>query len=109
MRMKAQAAGNSEFLALGPGQIAKVVLEVNAIPSDHQLVGKLLEKRNETHYTRTSTEVDVSLDAKAPIMMGSRSDVRNGAILHVTGIVKENHALRAKQLVVLTEYVTVSR
>jgi hypothetical protein len=109
MRRKGQAAGSSEFLGLQPGQIAKVVLEVTAIPSDHRLTGKLLEKQNETRYTRTSTEVDVSLDARTRIMMGSRSDVRSGAILHVTGSVEENHALRASQVVVLTEYVTLSR
>ena len=109
MRTKAQAAGSSEFLALQPGQIAKVVLEVTAVPSDHRLTGKLLEKQDETHYTCTSTEVDVNLGRQTPITMGSHTDIRSGAILHVTGIVEENHALRASQVVVLTEYVTLSR
>jgi hypothetical protein len=60
MRRKGQAAGSSEFLGLQPGQIAKVVLEVTAIPSDHRLTGRLLEKQNETplhpHLNRSRCE-----------------------------------------------------
>jgi len=107
MKMKAQAAGPGQFLALKPGEVAKIVFEVTGMPTDHELAGKLLEKQDQTHYTRTSTEVEVIVDAKSSIVMGSRADVRSGAILHVTATVEENHALRAHQLVVLTEYVTV--
>lgn len=107
MKMKAQAAGPGQFLALKPGEVAKIVFEVTGIPTDHELAGKLLEKQDEIHYTGTSTEVEVIVDGRTSIVMGSRADVRSGAILHVTGTVEENHALRAHQVVVLTEYVSV--
>lgn len=64
MKMKAQAAGPTQFLALKSGEVAKIVFEVTAVPADHELAGKLLEKQDETHYTRTATEVEVIVDAK---------------------------------------------
>lgn len=106
MKMKAQAAGPAQFLALKPGEVAKIVFEVTGAP-DHELAGNLLEKQDETHYTRTTTEIEVIADARTAIVMGSRADVRRGAILHVTGTLDENHLLHANQLVVLTEYVSV--
>ena len=107
MKMKAQAVGPGQFLALKPGEVAQIVFEVTGTPADHELAGKLLQKQDETHCTRTAIEVEVIVDAKTSIVMGSRADVRRSAILHVTGTVEENRALRAHQLVVLTEYVTV--
>ena len=106
MKMKAQAAGPAQFLALKPGEVAKIVFEVTGA-SDLELAGNLLEKQDETHYTRTTTEIEVIADARTAIVMGSRADVRGGAILHVTGTLDENHLLHANQLVVLTEYVSV--
>ena len=106
MKMKAQAAGPAPLLVLKPGEVAKIVFEVTAMPSDNDLTGKLLEKQDETHYTRTATEVELIPVAKTAIVMGNRADIRKGAILHVTGTLDENHILHANQLVVLTEYVS---
>ena len=106
MKMKAQAAGPAQLLVLKPGEVAKIVFEVTAMPSDNDLTGKLLEKQDETHYTRTATEVELIPVAKTAIVMGNRADIRKGAILHVTGTLDENHILHANQLVVLTEYVS---
>lgn len=104
MKMKAQAAGPTQFLVLKPGEVAKIVFEVTAMPSNNGVAGTLLEKQDETHYTRTATEVDVITDAKTAIVMGKPADIRKGAILHVTGTLDGNHILHANQLVVLTEY-----
>jgi hypothetical protein len=104
MKMKAQAAGPAQFLVLKPGEVAKIVFE--AMPSDNDLAGKLLEKQDETHYARTATEVELIPVAKTAIVMGNRANIRKGAILHVTGTLDENHILYANQLVVLTEYVS---
>jgi len=106
MKMKAQAAGPAQFLVLRPGEVAKIVFEVSAMPSDNDLNGKVLEKQDETHYTPTATEVEVITGAKTAIVMGNRADIRKGAILHVTGTLDENHILHANQLVVLTEQVS---
>jgi hypothetical protein len=106
MKMKTQAAGPAQFLVLKPGEVAKIVFEVTAMPSDNDLAGKLLEKQDETHYTRTATEVELIPVAKTAIVMGNRANIRKGAILQVTGTLDENHILHANQLVVLTEYVS---
>src|SRR5579871_3884571 len=75
MKMKVQAAGSSQFLALKPGELAQAVFEVTSTTTDHELAGKLLEKQDETHYTRTSTDVEVIFNAKTSIVMGDRADV----------------------------------
>jgi hypothetical protein len=107
MQMKSRAAGSAQFAALKPGEITKVVLEVTGKSSEGQFTGKLLEKKDETGYTYTATEISVAFDGKTPVVMGKVSDVRPAAILHVTGSVAQNHTLQATQLVVLTGYVTV--
>jgi hypothetical protein len=107
MKMKAQTAGPAQFLALKPGEVAEIVFEVTGAP-DHELAGNLLEMQDETHYTRTTTEIEVIADAMTAIVMGSRADARGGAILHVTGTLDENHLVHANQLVVLTEYVSIT-
>ena len=107
MKMKAEAAGPAQFLALKPGELAKVVFEVAAMPTENELAGTLLEKQDETHYRRTSTGLDIKISANTAIVMGARSDLHTRGVLDVTGVVEENHAIRANQLVVLSEYVTV--
>ena len=54
------------------------------------------------------TLVEATFDERTPILMGKASDVRPGAILHVTGTVAGDRSLRANRLVVLTGYRTVS-
>jgi len=109
MRMKAQAAGTAQYLAFKSGSIAKIVIQVTAQPADHEMRGTLLEKQDETHYRHTSTAVRVLWNEQTAVLMGHRSDVRTHAILHVTGTMEDDRALKANQLVILTEYVTVLR
>lgn len=108
MQMKADAVGNAQFTALNPGQSVKVVLEVVSQTPERKLTGRLLEEKDQTHYTRSPTEIEATFDSKTPIMMGKASDLQPGAIVHVTGTVAEDRSLRATRLVVLTGYVEVS-
>lgn len=109
MKMKVEAAGTAQFQSPKRGEAAKVVVEVREMSGDRAFTGKLLEKRSETLYKRTQTPVEVTFaDPRTQVVMGKASDVRAGAVLHVTGMATADHSVRANQLVILTEYVTVS-
>ena len=58
-----------------------------AVPAG-TIKGKLLSKKTEEIYTRTSTPVTAQFDVQTKIVMGKPSDLRAGAIVHVTGTIR---------------------
>ena len=106
MKMQPEAASHSQFAQLKPQATAKVVVEVSE-SSEGTIRGMLLDKQDDTHYTRTKSEARIRWDATTPIVMGKASDVRRNAIIHVTGTVAADHSLEARQIVILTGYVQV--
>jgi hypothetical protein len=106
MRMRPQAASQFEFAQLKPEEAAKVVVEVLEA-SEGKIRGRLLDRQDDTHYTRTQNEARIRWGASAAIVMGKAGDVHPGAILHVTGTVTSDHGLQARQIVILTGYVQV--
>ena len=106
MRMQTQAAGHSEFLQLKPQDSAKIVVEVTEA-TEGRIRGKLLEKQDETHYTRTATAAEVAWGKDTALVMGKAEDIRAGAIVHVTGRVAPDRGVQAQQIVILTGYVQV--
>lgn len=111
MRMQTRAASSAEFAELKAEDDAKIVVEVVEATgggnADGVIHGKLLEKRDETHYVRTANQADVSWGKNTALVMGKAEDVRAGAILHVSGKVAADRSLHAKQIVILTGYVQV--
>jgi hypothetical protein len=106
MRMQTQAANSAEFAQLKPAEETKIVVEVSEA-SEGRIHGKLLEKQDETHYSRTSNPADVSWEKDTSLVMGNVEDIRVGAIVHVTGKVADDHSVQARQIVILTGYVQV--
>jgi hypothetical protein len=106
MRMQTRAASSAEFAQLKAEDETKIVIEVSEA-SEGRIRGKLLEKQDETHYSRTSTLADVSWGKDTVLAMGKAEDMRAGAIVHVTGKVAEDRSVRARQIVILTGYVQV--
>jgi len=51
--------------------------------------------------------VTVRWNAQTKIVMGKETDIHAGAIVHVTGTVRNDHAIQAEQVVILTGYVKV--
>ena len=106
MRMQPEAASQSQFAQLKPQETARVVVEVSGI-SAGEIRGELLDKQDDTHYTRIKNEARIRWDSSTSIVMGKTADVRPGAILHVTGTVGGDRSLQARQIVILTGYVQV--
>ena len=106
MRMQTQAASNAEFAQLKADDATKIVLEiVEASPG--KIHGKLLEKKDETHYARTANAADVIYGKETAFVMGKAEDVRAGALVHVTGKIAADRTVQATQIVILTGYVQV--
>lgn len=108
MKMEsASAAGPSTFESLKPGDLTKVVLQVTDSSPRQTIHGRLLEKRTETVYVRTGTVVEADYDNSTLFVMGKVKDVHPEAVLHMTGTVTSSHAIHARQIVLLTQYVQV--
>ena len=109
--MHTVAASSGEFAGLKAEDETKIVLEVIDVSDGSSgagyIRGTLLEKRDETHYTRSANPAVVSWGKETALVMGKAEDVREGAVLHVTGIMAKDRTVRAKQIVILTGYVEV--
>jgi hypothetical protein len=105
MRMQTQAAGEAELAQLKSGDDVKIVMEVADAGAANRIRGRLLEKLDETHYTRTANPAEVEWGKDTAIVMGKVADIHAGAVLHVTGKVAADHTVVASQIVILTGYV----
>jgi hypothetical protein len=106
MRMQTQAASTSEFAELKNEDQAKIVIEISEA-SEGRIHGRLLAKKDETHYMPTANSVEIRWGKSTAVVMGKAEDVRSGAVVYVTGKVGADHSVEAKQIVVLTGYVQV--
>jgi hypothetical protein len=107
MGMKAETTAGSSLSQLKAGDEAKVVVEVTHVAEAASIEGKVLEKQTETVYRRAASTIKIAFDAATPVVMGKTSDVREGAVVHVTAKMANDRVLHAKQIVVLTGYVRV--
>lgn len=106
--MSAAAASEEQpFAQTAPGTKTKVVVEIGGAVPAGTIKGKLLSKKTEEIFTRTSTPVTAQFDAQTKIVMGKPNDLRPGAIVHVTGMIRGDHTIQAEQIVILTGYVQV--
>ncbi len=91
---------------LNPGEEAKSVLEVTT-SATQELRGTLLDKQTETFYKRSDRVAQVTWDADTKIVMGKASDIRPGAVIHVSGTVVAGDKIKGQQIAILSGYVKV--
>jgi hypothetical protein len=106
-QMKTETTSVLSAAQLKPGDEMKVVLEVTAVVRDASLTGNLLQKQTETVYRQTGNKVKLAFDPATPVVMGKASDVREGAVVHITAKIADDGIARAQRIVVLTGYVKV--
>jgi hypothetical protein len=107
MNMRAETTASAPTAQMKVGDSAKFVVEVKAVEPGASLAGNTLEKQSETVYRRTRVTIKITLDAATPIVMGKASDIREGAVVHITAKMGNDRVLGAEQIVVLTGYVQV--
>ncbi len=95
-----------QFALASPGSQVTIALEVTSMPSSTVLKGTLLQKHADGSYSRTSQTVNVQRNP-SQVVMGGSSDVKQGAILQVSGRLGNNDVLIASQVVILTGSVQI--
>jgi hypothetical protein len=101
------ASDEKQFSESTPGSKTKFAMEIDEVTAEKIIRGRLLQKKTEELYTRTSTSVKVQSSENTSMVMGKPADVKAGAIVHVTGTVHNGHSVQAEQIVILTGYVKV--
>ena len=84
-----------------------MVIEILEVGTDGTLRGKLLQKKTEEIYTRTSTDIIAHMGERTAMVMGKREDVHTKAVVYVTGPVGDDRSIHAEQIVILSDYVRV--
>lgn len=103
----AAASDEKQVLQSAPGTKTKFVLEIGEPSVEGTIRGQLLQKKTEEIYARTTTSVTVQFNAQTNFVMGKKSDIHAGAVVHITGTVKDVHCVQAEQIVILTGYVKI--
>jgi hypothetical protein len=96
----------SEFYSAQKGAQAKIAVRVTAL-SRTSLRGELLEPERESVYAATGRRVELYVARDVPVVMGTRDDVRPGAVLFVYAVVTGPGRADAKKLFSITRVVTV--
>ncbi len=105
--MSAAASNDQDYSTSAVGNQTKIVLEIGEAGANGKMTGKLLEKKTEEIYARTTTRVIVEWNAQTKMVMEKVGDVHAGAVVHVTGTVQKDRSIDAEQIVILTGYVKV--
>jgi hypothetical protein len=108
MMGKAKVAGTEEVESAKTGQRLKVILEISDLdPTSGTFAGKQVVRDGRDHYLRTKQRIWGHWSESTHLEMGARSDVKVGAVVHVTGTLRDDSALEITQIVILTGYITV--
>ena len=89
--------------ALTAGAEAKVIVRID----DAGLGAHLLAGQGEGPYRPTARVLTLTIEDGAPVVMGSRADLRPGAVVQAEGVMSDEKSLRARKLVILTRYVKI--
>lgn len=107
LSMSTAASDEQQFAQTAPGTSTKIAVEISESSPEGTAKGKLLQKKTEEIYTRTASSVNLRWNSQTKIVMGKEADIHPGAVVHVTATVRNDHAIQAEQIVILTGYVKV--
>jgi hypothetical protein len=96
----------TQFAHATPGQALVLAVRVTIRERD-ALRADLLERRDDAHYRSTGTTVELYYPQDTPVVMGSSADVKTGAVLFVRAVATTPGHADAKQITVVTPYVSV--
>ena len=102
--MRPATARAAAVLAARPNTSVTAVVRLQG-PEAGTYLAELLESVGETTYRETPTLIHVALSADIRVVMGSRGDIRPGAIVQVAGTIDGQHTLHASRMVILSGYV----
>jgi hypothetical protein len=77
------------------------------MPEAGMIRATVLNKRTEEIYARSKVPINLFNSSKVKIVMGKAADLHQGAVVHVTGKVRDDRGIDVEQFVILTGYVKV--
>jgi len=107
-QMRAATTSADAVLGAPPGSLVKAVVRLEDVRESSACLAQLLEARDGETYRATPTRIHVALTPATQVVMGSDADVRPGAIVQVAGTIDSEHAIRVRQIVILTGYIRVT-
>ena len=107
-QMRTATTSAAAVLQAPPGSLVKAVVRLEDVSESSACLAQLLEALDGETYRATSTRVHVALTAETEVVMGSEADVRPGAVVQVAGTIDREHAIRVRQIVILTGYIRVT-
>jgi hypothetical protein len=96
----------AEFAQANSGQSVQIEVRVRSV-SRSTLDAELLARQTESVAKTTGKIVTIFFPDGTPVVMGAASDVSQGAILFVSGVLTKPGHVDAKRVVLVTKYVTV--
>lgn len=96
----------AQFAQAVPGQSVEIAVRVRRVDRS-TLYTELLAHETDTHAKATGKSAVIFFADGTPVVMGAASDVTQGAILYVYGVLTKPGHVDAKRVVVDTKYVTV--
>ena len=107
-QMRAATTPAAAVLQATAGSPVKAVVRLEEVREGGTCLAQLLEALDEEAYRATSTRVRVALTPETQVVMGSDADVKPGAVVQVAGTIDREHAIRVRQIVILTGYIRVT-
>src|SRR2546426_4209315 len=95
-----------EFQTKAQGSKADIVITVTGLLKPNTLSGTMLESSEAEPFNafhRTQQEVEVDWDASTRVIMGVASEIEQGALLRISGLVDEKRTIHADAVVILTK------
>ena len=105
--MWSAAASDPNAAQAKAGEVTKIVMEIAEATGDGRIRGTILKKKTEDIYTRTTGQIHVTTGSETKFVMGKPVDVRVRAVVHLTGVMQQDHSVAAQRVVILTGYVKI--
>jgi hypothetical protein len=107
--MRLADTSSNAILSASPGTPVKAVVRVEAPSGAGTFTALLLQNVQGAEYRETRTRIRLTLSSGTHFVMGASPDVKSGAIVQADGAMDAGNTLLAAKIVVLDDYVHVTR
>jgi hypothetical protein len=107
--MRIAGTSAKSLLSARAGTHVKAVLRVETEADGGTFAAEILQSTQGAEYRETGTQIRLALSSGTRFIMGASPDVKSGAIIEVDGAMDGGDTLRAAKIVVLNDYVHLTR
>jgi hypothetical protein len=97
------------IVSAAPGAHVRAIVRVDAPAGARTYTVEVLQNVQNTEYRATGARIRLALSSGTRFIMGVSPDVRPGAVVQVDGAMGADTTLRAAKIVILNDYVHMTR